>query len=324
MADATPLDDTFGWLYIGTVLAMALWGVTVVQTWWYYDNYPKDNQWLKMTVAATFACDTIHQALITYAIYIYTIRNFGDTVFAVSVDWSLYVEILFNAFTAFIVQSFFTYRIWTLRKNIPITGFVYLLVLANLGSTVAFVAQGMDQQLDTFAKFVELKSLSMTVNITAVVADLAIAAAMVTFLSLSKTGFSWSNNIINRLMLFSINTGILTAACACCSLIFILALPNTLVYFGFYLTIGRLYTNSLLATLNARAFIRGTVRGRSDPSQYDTTSNLQLQDRTTKGARGQNSVQGITVQIETIKNYSGDEELGQSHHNSDSKEPQVI
>ncbi|KAL0576605.1 hypothetical protein V5O48_005362 [Marasmius crinis-equi] len=293
MPDPTPLDDTFGWLYIGTVLAMALWGVTCIQTWWYFDNYPKDNKWLKLTVFTTFLLDTLHQALITYAIYIYVIQNFGDTTFAVSVDWSLYIEIVVNALTAWVVQSFFTYRIWTLRKNIPITVIVYLFVLANLGSSLAFVAQGMSQNLDTFAKFTKLKNLSM----------------MVAFLSASKTGFSWSNHIINRLMLFSINTGILTAACACASLLFILALPNTLVYFGFYLTIGRLYTNSLLATLNARNLIRNQ-RGRSEPSQYDTTSNnMALQDR--GKSRGQTSVShGITVQIETIKNYSGDDAVG--------------
>jgi len=39
----------------------------------------------------------------------------------------------------------------------------------------------------------------------------------------SRTGFAWSNKLINRLVLFSINTGSLTALCACCSLLFVSA-----------------------------------------------------------------------------------------------------
>ncbi|KAL0578167.1 hypothetical protein V5O48_003833 [Marasmius crinis-equi] len=249
-------------------------------------------------------------------VYIYAIKNFGDTDFAVSVDWSLYVEILFNAFTAFIVQSFFTWRIWTLRKNIPITAGIFLLVLSALGTSIAFVAQGMSQQLDTFEKFKELQALSMSVNVTAAVTDIAICVAMCTLLNASKTGFSWSNSIINRLMLFSINTGILTAACAVASLIFILAVPNALVYFCLYLTIGRLYTNSLLATLNARNYIRnGSRSGTSENSR-----NMQMNDRT-RQHRAQTDGGGITVQIETIKDYEvdnlGSVEMGKETNSDD-------
>ncbi|KAJ8080302.1 hypothetical protein PM082_017135 [Marasmius tenuissimus] len=299
MAEAMPLDATFGWLYIGMTVAMALWGVGAVQTWWYYDNYPNDPRILKGTVALTFICDTIHQILITYAIYIYVIKHFGDTEFASSVDWSLYVEILFNAFTAFFVQSFFTWRIWTLWKNVPLTAGIVLLVLSALGTSIAFVAQGMSQNLNTFDKFKELQALSMV--LTAAVTDIAICIAMCVLLNASKTGFSWSNHIINRLMLFAINSGILTAACATASLIFILALPNTLVYFCFYLTIGRLYTNSILATLNARAFIRNG--GRSTESEGNSR-NMPMQDRNPRQHRAQNSGgAGITVQIETTRDY---------------------
>ncbi|KAK1235250.1 hypothetical protein PQX77_001531 [Marasmius sp. AFHP31] len=51
---------------------------------------------------------------------------------------------------------------------------------------------------------------------------------------MARTGFSWSDHIINRLILFSMNTGLLTSIVACTSLVTILALPDTLVYAAFY------------------------------------------------------------------------------------------
>lgn len=90
-------------------------------------------------------------------------------------------------------------------------------------------------------------------------------------------------------MIFSVNTGLLTSVCACMSLITILALPDTFVYITFFFIIGRrefsivgtlliashtdewtVYTNSLMATLNARKGLRdGTSQG------HDTSLSLQ-------------------------------------------------
>ncbi|KAK7468478.1 hypothetical protein VKT23_002987 [Stygiomarasmius scandens] len=70
-------------------------------------------------------------------------------------------------------------------------------------------------------------------------------------------------------MLFSINTGMVTSLCACCSLLFILVLDERrLVYICFYFIIGRLYSNSLLATLNARQRIRGDSPDNDDNDPF--------------------------------------------------------
>ncbi|KAJ7826140.1 hypothetical protein B0H13DRAFT_2374531 [Mycena leptocephala] len=60
-------------------------------------------------------------------------------------------------------------------------------------------------------------------------------------------------------ILFTINTGLLTSLCAVASLISLIVSPTTLVYASFYFCIGRLYSNALLASLNARDIIRGHI-----------------------------------------------------------------
>ncbi|KAK0222415.1 hypothetical protein EDD85DRAFT_254901 [Armillaria nabsnona] len=117
---ASPIDSTFGALFIGMVLAAVLWGVSCVQTWYYFDNYRRDSIFLKGVVFFTWLSDTIHQILITHVLYYYTISHFGDTDALENIVWTLYVEVIFNAITGFLVQSFFAYRIWTFRKNLAV------------------------------------------------------------------------------------------------------------------------------------------------------------------------------------------------------------
>ncbi|KAF9021127.1 hypothetical protein BDZ89DRAFT_249149 [Hymenopellis radicata] len=236
------------------VLAAVLWGISCVQTWFYFDNYRRDKLWIKILVFATWSSDTIHQILITHALYHYTIRHFGNRQALENVVWSMYVEVLFNALTGFLVQSYFAYRIWSFRPNIWVLIPIVALILGELATSIAYVAKG--THLPTFTLLGELKALSMSVNVLAAAGDVAITTAIVVFLERAKSGFTWSNHIINRLMLFSINTGLLTSLCACMSLLFILAIPNTLIYFAFYFMIGRFYINSLLATLNSRKSMR--------------------------------------------------------------------
>jgi len=109
--------------------------------------------------------------------------------------------------------------------------------------------------------------------------------------------------MINRLMLFVVNTGVLTSCCAVASLIALVASPATLIYASFYFCIGRLYTNSLLATLNARQVLTGKVEDVSHMlvSMPSTLLNSQngLGRKNSKSTKAQN----ISIHIErsTIK-----------------------
>ncbi|KAL0568555.1 hypothetical protein V5O48_013434, partial [Marasmius crinis-equi] len=133
MPPTAQIENTFGWLFIGAMAACALWGVTCIQTWWYFDHYRKDTFWLKIIVAITWVSDTVHQALITYAVYKYTISHWGDLDFIVSMD----------------------------IQNPVVVVVVGILVLSALGTSVAYVTVGIVDKLDTVEKLKRLKALSM-------------------------------------------------------------------------------------------------------------------------------------------------------------------
>jgi len=110
--------------------------------------------------------------------------------------------------------------------------------------------------MTTFVELATLRPLSVTVNATAAACDVLITVVLCVLLHRARTGIRSSDTVINILIAFTVQTGMLTSLCAIASLVTITALPNTFIYICFYFFMGRLYCNSLLATLNVRRSIR--------------------------------------------------------------------
>ncbi|KIY48680.1 hypothetical protein FISHEDRAFT_73423 [Fistulina hepatica ATCC 64428] len=111
------------------------------------------------------------------------------------------------------------------------------------------------------ADLIELQTMSTVTNSLAAVTDIVISIVMILLLHVSKTGFKRSTDMINRLIIFTFNTGLPTSVCAIVAVVAINALSSTFVYIFFFILMGRFYTNSLLVTLNSRAYIRGMDTG---------------------------------------------------------------
>ncbi|KAJ3936905.1 MAG: hypothetical protein NXY57DRAFT_59713 [Lentinula lateritia] len=250
------VDNTMGAAFIGVICAASLYGVSCVQTWFYFSRYPGDLWYIKCLVAIVWVFDSIHQALISHTVYFYVVTNFSNPTEQANLVWSILLEVLFNGLIGFLVQSFLTMRVWKMsNQNKPLTLLIVSFVLGELGCSVAFTISSL--KLVTWKDLTSLKSLSMTVNVLGAVSDVIIAAGLFYFLHRSRTGFKKSDTMISKLIMFTVSTGLLTSVCAVASLLSILIWGKTLIYVAFYFSLGRLYSNSLLATLNARKGIRG-------------------------------------------------------------------
>lgn len=300
MPTAFVLDDTLGAAFAGLVVAATLHGVSIVQAWYYF-THQNDPWTIKLLVAAVMTFDTVHQILITHTVYWYTVTNWGNPPELQTIVWSMLVEVIFNGLTALLVQSFLATRVWRLSKgNKILTGVVALLVLGEFGVVVAYECIAMNMK--TYAELAKLKFLSISVNALAAAGDVLIAGSLCTLLHLSRTGFYRSDTMINKLMLFAVNTGVLTSVCAVASLITILVAGNTFLYIAFFFCIGRLYTNSLLATLNARKKIRNVGSAIHTPS--DVSYSMKDFGKNSVGARRPTN---ISIKIDTTKEFAGDE-----------------
>ncbi|KAJ3748215.1 hypothetical protein EV360DRAFT_89817 [Lentinula raphanica] len=293
MADVESLNETMGPAFIGMTVASLLLGISSIQAYIFFTT-SSDSRPLRYLVGLVVLFDFVHQALITHTLYFYLILNQGKAVVLNLAVWqvqfisstnhrgaehirrSLLVEIIINGFTAFFVQrlvsrtayrrrssllitvSFLTWRIWRLSNyNIWITGVVTAIVLAEFGCVIAFGIIAL-VRARTFVELAsDLERLSVTVNAFAAAGDILITATLAWLLQSSKTGFRRLDAILNKLTIFAINAGALTSLVALGSLISLLAAPNTFFSISFFFCMGRLYTNSLLASLNTRKKIRG-------------------------------------------------------------------
>ncbi|KAI0771484.1 hypothetical protein BD413DRAFT_54768 [Trametes elegans] len=249
------LDSTMGPLLIGVILAAIMYGVSCSQMYFYFTRYSRDPWTVKLLVIAVWTTDTIHQGLISHSVYWYLVTQYGNPLALTQLVNTIIIEVFFNAFTGALVQSFFAARVWKLSgKRLYLVIPVVILILGEFAVSMAYSIKALYYK--TFVDLVQIKGLSISINAFAAAGDVTIAAILCTILHRSRTGFTKSNTLINRLMVFAVNTGLLTSVCACLSLITIVALPDTFIYICFFFLVGRLYCNSLMATLNARKALR--------------------------------------------------------------------
>ncbi|KAI5116215.1 hypothetical protein M0805_006766 [Coniferiporia weirii] len=306
------LDNTFGCLFIASVLTMGLWGMGSVQVYYYYDRYTNDQWWLKLQVFAVWALDTAHQALILHSTYIYLVTEYANFAYLAHFESTIRDSIILTAFICALVQSFFVMRIYRLsKKNIPLTGVSLALVIAQFTSTVVYYAKAYH-----FTQFAELETIfdvTRTINVITMCSDVFIAGVLVYLLQNSRTGFKRSETMINRLVAFAVNTGLITSINAVISLVTGIALPTTFVYILFYLMLSRLYMNSMLATLNSRLNLSGNLTdGSSGPVMNSISmNNISVNNNRPGGAKMHKDFPGthvnIKVDTETILDNGGRE-----------------
>lgn len=222
------------------------------------------------------------------------------------------MESLCTGVTGALVQLFYVMRVWLLCKNKILTGFILLLTLASTGMGLSWVVIAMQQE--TYDDLLSVSWLTITVDSLSAVTDIVIASALVFLLHQARTGFKKSDTMINKLILFVVNTGVLTSCCALASLLVLAASPLTLIYAPLYFCLGRLYTNSLLATLNAR----DSIKKQSEDNSHMLVSIPQTLFNTHHSVE-RSSHQNISIKIERTQEHDQPEVLSHRVHNLDSK-----
>ncbi|KAH9853202.1 hypothetical protein C2E23DRAFT_133010 [Lenzites betulinus] len=292
------ISTTIGPMLVGVIVAGILYGVPCSQAYFYYTEYKRDHWGIKLLVAVVMISDGVHQACISQGMYYYLVTQYGNPQALLHLTTSYLAEVFFNYITSFLVQGFFVVRIWRLSgQNVTLVTPIALLVLGSFATGLVYGIKGV-LLISSFNTASKLKNLWIIFNGLAAAADVVIAVVLCAILHKSRTGFARTNTLINRLIMFAVNTGLLTSVCACLSLITVIVLPNTFVYIFFFFIIGRLFTISLLATLNARKDLRGSGL---DEMSHDMqpTANFSFSNRLPGG---------IAVRIDTTKESRHDGE----------------
>ncbi|KAF5309466.1 hypothetical protein D9619_012419 [Psilocybe cf. subviscida] len=293
------LDNSMGAMMIGVVVSAVLHGLCLLQAFFYYQNYKKDKWYFKVLVGTVVSFDAIHLAFITHAVYHYVISQYhSHQDQLLRLIWTVLMEAVFTGVNAGIVQTFYVVRVFRLsRRNYWLTGTIMMLILATTGCGFAWVIISM--RLTTYKELIGINPLTITINALSTTVDISIARHLKSFFAADQV--PRSDSIINKLMVFVVNTGVLTTLCAIASLIALIVSPQTLIYATFYFCIGRFYTNSFIATLNARRSISSKIDEGSSHMMLSMPSSVNHQ-QTGTGTKMQN----ISIRIDTLKEAQTD------------------
>ncbi|EMD32474.1 hypothetical protein CERSUDRAFT_118807 [Gelatoporia subvermispora B] len=260
----TLLNRTLGALELSTFITSILYGVTILQTYIYFHQDSHDPVWLKCSIVCLWIFDTSHQAFSCHSSYTYTVTYFGNVIALNNVIWSIYAMVYLTGLTDLLARGILCARIWKFDQKAHIP--VMMIMLCSVGECAGMIAFAIKKEQSPDAQFIVARSLSVDFYTGlgfGIVADLVLAGTQVVIFYKQCGRIKRTKSIIHTLMLYSINTGLVTSLCAILECITWGAMPNTLVYVVFYTVTPQLLTNALLATLNARQDLRDAAKGGS-------------------------------------------------------------
>ncbi|PIL35655.1 hypothetical protein GSI_02385 [Ganoderma sinense ZZ0214-1] len=256
MADTAgaDLDLTLGLIFVGLIATGCLFGVTTAQFGWYFAHYRQDRQVVKILVLVVWLLDAIHLGLYFDTMYIYLVQKEGMYFSDHPLPWSSNAQLFVNACVICIIQSFYASRIWQLsRRRLLLAIMAVLISMTWFFAMVLFVKTVIT---NTVAEFVLLTPYDIAMSVMSAATDTFLSGALMVLLWTFRKDTQGADRLINKLLLFAVNTGLLTGVCAVMAVITVLTKPSTNLFVLFYYIGTRLYTVSLLAMLNARIDLR--------------------------------------------------------------------
>ncbi|KAJ7070406.1 hypothetical protein B0H15DRAFT_870625 [Mycena belliarum] len=249
------LDLTYGAMLIGVLFATFFQGVLSVQAYIYYESFPDDQRRTKLLVAAVWLLDVTHLVLICNTLYHYLITSWGDAAALLVPTPELELHVIFVGLPSLLCQAFFVHRIWLFtRGNWVLASALGAACLATCTITVLISARLVGAQ--TVAAFSHQTSEVIAMFGLGAAVDVAIALVLVFYLQQGTTHFDRTSFVVARVVNYTVATGVATSILAIACLIAYLLSSHTFVFIAMHFSLGRLYTNALLATLNSRRALR--------------------------------------------------------------------
>ncbi|KAH9933595.1 uncharacterized protein BXZ73DRAFT_100977 [Epithele typhae] len=239
------LDDTFGAILICTFLGFMLFGLTVHQSYQYFSMYWTDSRRLKVMVALL--------------VYYYLITSFFQPDKLEYGTWSMRLTPVSAALVILIAQGFYLERVY--RIGNPYRYFVYVIGVSMMGFAVVSTIEAWKEE--TFEQWESCAWMTSVAFAFAVATDVMLTGSLIVFLNRSRTGFRRTDSLLNILIVYTINTGLLTSALSVMCVIFAVAMPYNMIYTAVSIPTTKTYANSVLAVLNSRRSLKDSTLGTS-------------------------------------------------------------
>ncbi|KAF8152074.1 hypothetical protein K438DRAFT_1687991 [Mycena galopus ATCC 62051] len=263
------LNGSLGATEIGSVLGAFLFGIETLQTYQYYRSFSRDSVLLLSTVAVVWLLELGHTISAWHALYSQTVTFYGRPEYINSPPCSEQLTILFASLVYTIVQTFFANRVRLLSGSWPIMALACLLsglrFIANMGCMALLLHYG---RMSILLEWRWLVSTGLSLGLAV---DILITTSMCYFLRKLRSPASAqcvSGAMVETLIIWSIESTVLTSATSIMQII-LFTTRSDLVWTFFFIIQAKLFSNSMLASLNGRRRFRALDDG---PSQLHFVS----------------------------------------------------
>ncbi|KAF9449445.1 hypothetical protein P691DRAFT_727943 [Macrolepiota fuliginosa MF-IS2] len=251
------VGTTYGAILVGASLAFALSGAISLQCIVYFKMYPRDGVRVKILVSTVWFLDALHSSFICASLLIYFVTFFGQKAEIGEIPWTIAFTVVVTAIQTFLVHCYFCQKILQASgRNWLITGPIVLLALGRLfAASVSTFEMVRLHNFSAFTKRYPGWVFTTGLSLSSAV-DVIITGWLCYYLWAIRTRISPGSTVMIRLVdsitIYTLENGALTCFTTTASLICWLTMPKNLVFFGLHFVIGKLYANSLLASLNVR------------------------------------------------------------------------
>ncbi|KAF9458847.1 hypothetical protein BDZ94DRAFT_1312888 [Collybia nuda] len=236
-------------------------------------SYISQRQTPTQVFGGTLILSTAQLSIITYMVYFWMIVGRTPPNYALHgvIKQSLvFVQAYITYSLSTIVQCFYAMRVWFVsEKQVPLVAVIVVLSFSQLGGGFALISHAIivNSLSDVYSRFSRVSGIIELGS--SILCDITITASLVIYLRKNRNQSNTFRNTklaLDRLVLYSINIGLLTNIVALTNLVTWLALPESnFTWAVFHSILGTVYINSMLVSysdlpsflrLNARQKIR--------------------------------------------------------------------
>lgn len=252
------LGETIGALEIGVLLSAILFGVVCIQIHYYFRKFPRDSLAIKLMVSFIGLLELIHTLCICVELYTATVVFYGRI--EEMHRWPSQISSMIpSALIAITTQIFFVNRIQRFSGHYLIPFLCISSCLVRISFTIAGTYRAF-QAVSLMAFMTEYSWLLSVVLSLSGAVDLLIAAALTYTLTNHKgQSIKRSERVIDSLIRWSIQNGLLTSLSSVAVVICFQTMPHNFIFIAVYAVVARFYSISLLSSLNSRAKLRKTI-----------------------------------------------------------------
>ncbi|KAJ7144509.1 hypothetical protein C8R44DRAFT_865420 [Mycena epipterygia] len=275
------MDSTIGAVEIGTLLSGVLFGLITSQTYVYYKTYPRDSRFTKGLVGALWIVELVHTACIFDALYMYTVRGYGDPTYLIRFPVSLDATIILHGATVIIGTPTLLHPpdLQIRAKTYYLTAVAIFILFVRFA---AFVVSGVAAtRMSALLDFMQSwKSLILFDLISCAITDVMMSAILVYHLATRRaTVYKSTLAIMDKLIMWSVETCLVTTFTTIVMMICFLTMgEKNFIWIGILLVQPKIFSNALLANLNSRASLRD-----AGSDLHEMTSNPSKPARFTPG-----------------------------------------